>query len=174
MAKRNILTLPNKILRTKSEDVSVVDDVITGIIHDMADTIESYSESDHEAGVALAAVQIGVPKKIIVIKEEDEFIALINPSIIKMSKQTEEDLEGCMSIPQKYANIRRAKTVKIKAKNLEGKEVRITAEGLMARILQHEIDHLNGILFIDHLESKSQIYTLDKNGRLIKEGFVEA
>lgn len=168
MAAKKIITTPNKILRLVSEPIGTIDDNIINLVEDMADTIESYS-SEHEAGVALAAIQIGVPKRIIVIKEDDDYIALINPVIVKISKTQEEDLEGCMSIPQKYAFILRPKKIKVKAKNLEGEDIKITAEGMMARIIQHEIDHLEGRLLLDYVDN-SKMYILDNKGKLVKEG----
>jgi peptide deformylase len=167
MAAKKIITAPNKILRLVSEPVDLIDSTITSLVEDMADTIESYS-SEHEAGVALAAIQIGVPKRVVVIKENDDFIALINPCVTKESKAKEEDLEGCMSIPQKYAFILRPNKIKIKAKNLEGEDIKISAEGMMARIILHEIDHLQGRLLTDFVDD-SKLYTLDSKGKLVKE-----
>ncbi|HBG81435.1 TPA: peptide deformylase [candidate division CPR2 bacterium] len=168
MAAKKIITLPDKILRSKSEEINDINSEILELAHEMADTIESYS-SEYEAGVALAAVQIGIPKRMIVLKEDEEYIALINPIIIKKSKTENEDLEGCMSVPKKYGMIMRSKSIKVKAKNLEGKDIKIAAEGMFARILQHEIDHLNGILFTDYLKDSSQIYTLNSRGKLVLE-----
>jgi len=167
MTAKKIITIPNNILRSVSKSIEIIDDNIIGLIDDMIGTIENYS-SQHEAGVALAAIQIGVPKRVIVIKENNDYIALINPQITKISKTKEKDLEGCMSIPQKYAFIIRPSKIKIKAKNLEGENIRIIAEGMMARIIQHEIDHLDGKLLIDYVDN-SQLYTLDSKGKLIKE-----
>ena len=103
------------------------------------------------------------------LKEDDEFIALANPKVIKKSKSAEEDLEGCMSVPQKYGFVMRSKKVKISAQNIKGENIYLDTDGLMARILQHEIDHLNGILFTDHITDDNKIYTLSKDGTLINK-----
>ena len=169
MAAKKILIHPNNILRSKSEPVKHFDDELTELAHQMVDTIESYS-SEYEAGVALAAPQIGIPKRVIVAKDDNEYIALVNPVITRFSKEKIEDLEGCMSVPKKYGMVTRPKNIRLKAKTLAGEEIKISAEGMMARILQHEIDHLNGMLFIDYIEDKKELLILDKNGKLIKEG----
>jgi peptide deformylase len=112
-----------------------------------------------EDGVGLAAPQIGESKRIIVVnlcssrsqKEQNKPLVFINPKIIKKSKQTEIDEEGCLSVPGVFLKIKRAKRVEVFTKDLEGNELEIKAEGLSARILQHEIDHLDGILFFERL-----------------------
>lgn len=168
MTKKQIITIPDDTLRSKSAEIKVFNKDIEKIALDMADTIESYG-NQNEAGVALAAVQIGYPVRLVVLKEDDEFIALANPKVIKKSKSAEEDLEGCMSVPQKYGFVMRSKKVKISAQNIKGENIYLDTDGLMARILQHEIDHLNGILFTDHITDDNKIYTLSKDGTLINK-----
>ncbi|OIP24099.1 peptide deformylase [bacterium CG2_30_37_16] len=168
MPKKQIITIPDDTLRNKSSEIKVFNKDIEKIALDMADTIGSYG-NQNEAGVALAAVQIGYPVRLIVLKEDDEYIALANPKIVKKSKTAEEDLEGCMSVPQKYGFVMRPKKVKVSAQNLRGENLILSMDGLMARILQHEIDHLNGILFIDYITDEDKIYTLSKDGTLINK-----
>lgn len=164
--KLKIVSQPNPILLEKSKKITRIDDSTRQLAEDMADTLSSYGD-DHEAGVAIAAVQVGVPVRMTVIKEEDGYFPLLNPEIVKASGEYEEDMEGCMSVPKKYGKVKRYKKIKVRGINLDGKKVEIKAEGLLARILQHEIDHMDGKLFLSHLAG-NEIYTLDKEGKLIK------
>ena len=100
-------------------------------------------------------------------EEPDGFFVLINPEVVKGSKQELMDIEGCMSVPQKYGKVARSEKVKVKGLNLEGKKIEVKAEGLMARILQHEIDHMNGMLFLSHVEP-GEMYKLTDEGKLVK------
>ena len=157
--KLKILTFPNPILFKKSKKITIIDDEIKGLARDMAETLASYG-SEHEIGAALAAIQVGVPVRMTVIRNDDgTFSALINPEIVKSTDGYFEDIEGCMSVPQKYGKVKRYKKIKVRGKDLYGKKIEIKAEGLLARILQHEIDHLDGILFVDHLSQlKRDLY----------------
>ena len=128
---------------------------------------------DHEVGVALAAVQIDRLYKIIVVrnnyddKEDRSFTAFINPEITKFAGELIEDFEGCLSVPNIYGKVIRYSKVKVKALDVNGKEFRISAEGFLARIFQHEIDHTNGIVFIDHIKDNPEaFYQLDEDGKL--------
>lgn len=161
-----IITYPNPLLNQKSKKITLIDDSIKQLALDMAETLENYG-SQHETGVALAAIQVGVPVRMTVIREEDGFIALINPEVVKESKEEATDLEGCMSVPQKYGNVSRPCKIKVKGLSLDGKKVEIKAEGLTARILLHEIDHMDGKLFLSYL-NPNEVYKLDKDGKLIK------
>lgn len=148
MAIRNIREDGDEILRKKSREVEVVDDKIREILEDMVETMHKYN------GVGLAAPQIGLLKRLIVIDLYDDKgpIKLVNPEIIK-EKGTQEVEEGCLSFPNKFAKIIRPEEVTVKALNENGKTVKISAKGLLAQALSHEIDHLNGILFVDKIIS---------------------
>lgn len=172
--KDSIIHLPNPSLRIRSKKVGIIDQHILDVISDMESaTIDWENSRKHEVGVALAAVQINIHLRIVVIrnnfddKEDTSFITLINPEIIKTSGKIEHDYEGCLSIKDVYGFVPRYTRVKIKALNKDGKEVRIGAEGFLARILQHEIDHTNGIVFIDHIkEVPDAFFKLNENGKL--------
>jgi len=153
MAVLQIRTLPDPVLRQKAKRVTKIDDSIQKLIDDMIDTLRA---DPNRAG--LAAPQVGVLLRIAVIElPEQELITLINPAIIK--KEGERIVqEGCLSIPGYFGEIKRAVTVKVKAKNRDGKEFRLKAQGLLAQALEQEIEHLDGILYIDHLESSEKLF----------------
>lgn len=167
--------MPHASLRTRSKKVSHVDAEIDKIIKNMQlATLDWEKHREHELGVALAAVQINQLYKIIVLRSNTEdkadthFDVLINPEIIRKSDDITLGYEGCLSIPDVYGLVPRANKVKIKALNTQGQEVRVNAEGFMARTLQHEIDHLYGKLFIDHIKGDEQaFFRLDEQGELI-------
>ncbi len=146
MAIHKIITAENPILRKKAKKVHRFDPSIQRLIDDMFETMHAAN------GVGLAAPQIAQSIRVFVAAYEDRKIAMVNPEIIKTEGE-EPGTEGCLSIPG-YAgdNIRRATMVIVKGQNARGKEIRERAEGWLARILQHEIDHLDGILFIDRLD----------------------
>jgi peptide deformylase len=146
MAIHKIITAENPILRKKAKKVHRFDPSIQRLIDDMFETMHAAN------GVGLAAPQIAQSIRVFVAAYEDRKIAMVNPEIIKAEGE-EPGTEGCLSIPG-YAgdNIRRATMVIVKGQNARGKEIRERAEGWLARILQHEIDHLDGILFIDRLD----------------------
>ncbi len=176
MTKDDIIALPNPHLRQKSQRVGVVTEEIIDIVKAMKDATISWDTSRaHEVGVALAAVQIDKLYKIIVVrndynnKEDHTFTTFINPKITKLEGVQMIDYEGCLSVPSIYGKVARYSRVKLKAMDLDGKEFRVTAEGFLARIFQHEIDHINGIVFIDHIRDNADaFYELDKNGELQK------
>lgn len=146
MAIRTIRTEGDEILKKKSKKVEVIDEKIKELIQDMKETLQKYD------GVGLAAVQVGILKQIVIIHEgEDEPIyVLINPEIISESgKQVVE--EGCLSFPNKFAKIERPEKVKVRAIDENGKKIEITGKGLLAQAISHEIDHLNGEVFIDKI-----------------------
>ena len=146
---------PNPILRKKSEELEEITPEIKELVLAMTEIMEK------NQGVGLAAPQVGELKRVIVVhpikersleeKSEKRPQIFINPEIIKKTKETEIDEEGCLSFPELFLKIKRAKEVEIEALNLNGEKIQIKAEGLPARIFQHEIDHLDGVLFIDKL-----------------------
>lgn len=174
MTKDDIIALPNPHLRQKSARVGIITDEIRQIVQDMKDATISWDTSrDHEVGVALAAIQIDRLYKIVVVrnnyddKDDHTFTTFINPEITKAEGKMIEDFEGCLSVKDVYGKVQRHEKVKVKALDLDGKEFRVTAEGFLARIFQHEIDHTNGIVFIDHIkEDPEAFYHLDEAGKL--------
>ena len=150
MSQRKIVIEPDPILRKKSEILEKVDDELRKLLDDMLETMYS------APGIGLAAVQVGILKRLIVIdvsKEKDKKnpLFLINPEIISKSENTSTHEEGCLSLPGHFAEIERPAECHIKYINYEGKEKEIKASGLLSTCIQHEVDHLNGILFIDYL-----------------------
>ncbi len=154
MALREIRLEGDEILRKKSKTVEVIDDKIKELIRDMDETMHSAN------GVGISAVQVGILKRIIVIDvnyDGSPSLKLINPEIIK-KKGSEEFQEGCLSFPNKFAKVIRPSEVVVKALNEEGKSITVKGKGLLAEALCHEIDHLNGILFIDIMEQGTLEY----------------
>ena len=147
MGKRIIRTLGDDVLRKRCKEVTTITPSVVTLLNDMAETM-------YEAnGVGLAAPQVGILKRIVVIDVGDGIVELINPVILEKSgEQTDE--EGCLSLPGKSAPVTRAMYTKVKAVNRDGYEFIIEGEGLMARALQHEIDHLDGVLYIDRADKK--------------------
>ncbi|GAI11204.1 unnamed protein product [marine sediment metagenome] len=154
MAVLKIRTLPDPVLRRKAKKVTKIDGSIQKLIDDMIDTMHA------APGVGLAAPQIGVSLRVAVIElPGEELITLINPAIIK--KQGERIVaEACLSVPGYQGEIKRAVTVKVKAQDRQGKEIRLKGEGLLAHALEHELDHLNGTLYIDHIKSPDKLWKL--------------
>ena len=150
MAIRKILTEPDPFLRQKSEKVDIVDDSIRTLMDDMLETMYD------APGIGLAAIQVGVPKRVIVIdlsKNNDTKNPLyfVNPVILTKSNKDASYEEGCLSVPNQFAEISRPNTCSVKFLDYEGNEKIIEANGLLATCIQHEMDHLEGILFIDYL-----------------------
>jgi len=147
---RPILVVGNPVLRQKAKKVSQVDKPIQKLIDDMIETMQA------APGVGLAAPQIGIPLRLAVIEVDDKITVIVNPEIVKSSGEIELD-EGCLSVPGFWGRVHRAEKVSVKALDRHGKELRIRdADGLFAQALQHEIDHLDGFLYVDRME------TLDK------------
>ncbi len=156
MALLEIKEYGEPVLREKALPVKEITPEILNLIKDMAETMYTAS------GVGLAALQVGVPKRIILVDgEEDGLIVLINPMIIKSEGEVVEE-EGCLSVPDIYSQVKRSSKVTIKALNENGDPIEITEEGLIARALQHEIDHLDGILFIDRIGRMERQILLNK------------
>ena len=156
MAVLEIRTLPDQVLRRKARKVSAIDGSIQKLIDDMIETMRANS------GVGLAAPQVGVPLRIVVIEMPgEEVITLINPQIVKRQGERVVD-EACLSVPGYQGEINRSVIVKVKAQERQGKEIRIKGEGLLAQALEHETDHLDGTLYIDHIESPDKLRRLDQ------------
>ncbi len=174
MKKEDIITLPNEHLRQKSRKILAVTDDARAVIKDMTDAALDWEDSrPHEISAALAAVQIDKMERIVIIrsdfedKESRDFTVLINPEIVKYEGETKADYEGCLSVKDIYGKVPRHTKIRVRAMNLEGTVVRFKAEGFLARVIQHEIDHINGIVFIDHIrDNKDAFYTLDDQGEL--------
>ena len=167
MALRDILILPDKRLRQVSEPVKKIDAGIRTLVEDMFETM-------YEApGIGLAAIQIGEPKRVITMdlakKEEPKNPQVfINPEILWTSEDKAIYEEGCLSIPEYYSDVERPAQVKVKYVDLQGKPHELEASGLLATCLQHEIDHLNGVLFIDHLSKLKRDRVLKKFSKAAK------
>ena len=146
MAVRNVREDGDEILRKKSREVEVIDDRIRDLLDDMIDTMHKYN------GVGLSAVQVGILKRLVVIDLYDDRgpIKLVNPVIVK-TKGEQEVEEGCLSFPNQYAKLVRPMEVVAEALDENGEKIKIKAKGLLAQAICHEIDHLDGILFVDHM-----------------------
>lgn len=167
MAIRTILTYPHPVLRQKAEPVSVFDDELKALIDDMAETMFA------APGVGLAANQIGVPRQIVVIdrsssENERHVLALINP-VISHGEGRVVGEEGCLSVRECYDKVKRFYSIQVNAMDADGNPLEFTAEDRFARIIQHEVDHLLGTLFIDHLSSLKRTLYKKKLKRLLKE-----
>lgn len=170
----SIVTTPDPRLRQKSEKVHQIDDETKRIIDEMiASSLAWEEEHEFELSAAMAAPQLGYNKRIIVVREDMSnkdnatFVPLINPVVIKTEGKIVEDYEGCLSVPSVYGKVGRPYKARIKAVTENGEEVRLKATGFLARTLLHEIDHLDGILFIDHIKDQTDaFYKLNDKGDL--------
>ncbi len=168
MTIKTILTEPNKILRQKSLPVAKVDDGVRNLINDMLETMYA------APGIGLAAIQIGVPKRIIVLDispkdQPKKPLFFVNPKIISKSKNNSIYEEGCLSVPDQFAEIERPETCHIQYLDYNGNEQNIKAEGILATCIQHEMDHLEGILFIDYLSKLKKSMIVKKLTKQKKE-----
>ena len=150
MAVRPIITLPDNLLRQKSAPVSSVDGSIRTVLDDMIETMYD------APGIGLAGVQVGVMQRLIVLDtarkdEEPQPLFMVNPEIVSLSEEHMVYEEGCLSIPDYYEDVERPERVRVRFKDRDGAECEMEAEGLLAIAIQHEIDHLDGVLFIDHI-----------------------
>lgn len=174
MKKEDIITLPHPHLRQKSRKISVVTEEIRALVDDMVKAAVDWENSrPHEISAALAAVQVDKLERIIVVrsdfenKDDQNFTVLINPEIVKYEGELVEDYEGCLSVKDIYGKVRRHSKIRVKALNENGLPVRFKADGFLARVIQHEVDHTNGILFVDHIrDNKDAFYELDEKGEL--------
>ena len=158
MSVLNIRTLPDSVLREKAKKVTLFNESLQNLIEDMIDTMR------YANGVGLAGNQVGVLLRVVVIEipDEEEVRVLINPEIIKVEGERTVD-EGCLSIPGYRGELTRSVKVRVKALDRKGKALRIRAEGLLAQALEHEIDHINGVLYIDHLSSHEHLWKLERD-----------
>ncbi len=156
MAVLPVYSLPdNPVLRQKAKRVSRIDGSVQRLIDDMVETMQQAS------GVGLAAPQVGVSLRVIVIQmPEEKPVAIINPEIVKRSGE-QVVKEGCLSIPGYFGEIKRSASVTVKGQDRQGKAIRIRGTGLMAEALEHEIDHLGGTLYIDHIESRDKLHKIE-------------
>lgn len=171
---KKIITTPDPRLREKSAKVRKITPETKQIITDMVEaSLDWENQHPYELSAAMAAPQLGINQRIIIIRDDldnkniNTFTALINPEVIRTEGKTVTDYEGCLSVPEIYGKVARPDKVKIKALLEDGNEVRIKATGYLARTLQHEIDHLDGILFIDHIKDDADaFYYLDDKGEI--------
>jgi peptide deformylase len=172
MALREILILPDKRLRLVCEPVKTIDREIKTLVADMFETM-------YEApGIGLAAIQIGVPRRVVTMdlakkEEEKEPRVFINPEVLWTSEEKATYEEGCLSIPEFYEDVERPAQVRVKYLDLEGRVQELEASGLLATCLQHEIDHLNGVLFIDHISRLKRERVVKKFSKAAKRAAVE-
>ena len=170
----SLITLPNPNLRTRSKKVGFIDDKIKQLIEDMRNATLDWEDSrENEVGVALAAIQIDQPYRVVIIRDNFEdknnrnFTVFINPVITKYEGDIVKDYEGCLSVKDIYGHVPRYQKVRVKAQNEDGKEFRVTATDFLARVFQHEVDHTNGIVFVDHIKNSPQdFYILGSDGQL--------
>jgi len=174
MTKEDIISLPNAHLREQSARVRELDESVTTLITEMTDAALDWEASrPHEISAALAAVQLDRLERVVIVrsdfddKESREFTTLINPEIVKYEGSVVADYEGCLSVKDVYGKVPRHTKIRVKALDSEGREVRFKAEGFLARVIQHEIDHTRGIVFIDHIKDDTEaFYRLDEKGEL--------
>jgi len=156
MAVLPIQVFPTRVLKQRAKRVKHIDGPVKKLVRDMLETMHAVP-----GRVGLAAPQVGVPLRVIVIGiPEEEDIVLINPEIVRRKGERVID-EGCLSLPGFFANVTRSEAVTVKGLDQNSKEVRIKAEGLLAQALEHEIDHLNGTLYIDHLDSIEKLQKVE-------------
>ena len=174
MTAQDIITLPDPRLHQRSVRIGHIDEDVQNLAAGMiAATLEWESSRDHEIGAALAAVQVGQLLRVVVVrnnfddKSDRSFSVLINPEIAKYEGEPIEDLEGCLSVKDLYGSVARYPKVKVKALDLSGKPIRLTATGFLARVFQHEIDHTNGTVFIDHIKDQAKLFRLTAEGKFV-------
>lgn len=162
MAIRPILTADQPILRERTKRVSSFDPSLHRLLDDMLETMRD------APGVGLAANQVGVPLQVAIIEVDNRITELVNPRIVRTGGE-QLDWEGCLSIPGYVAETGRFAKVTVKARDRHGREFRVKGEELFARALQHEIDHLNGVLYIDHLESLEELVRVSEHDEVTEE-----
>ena len=174
MKKEDIITLPNAHLRHKSKKIKIFDAKIRKLIDEMTSAALDWEDSrPHEISAALAAVQIDNLERAVIIrsdfenKESRDFTVLINPEIVKREGEVENDFEGCLSVKDIYGKVPRHTKIRVRALDIDGHPIRLRAEGFLARVIQHEIDHTNGVVFIDHIkDNKDAFFHLNEQGEL--------
>jgi peptide deformylase len=167
MALREIIVLPDKRLRLTSDPVKTVDADVRALVEDMFETMYK------APGVGLAAIQVGVPRRIVTVdtakKDEDQQPQVfINPEVVWASEEKSTYEEGCLSIPEYYEEVERPTQVKVRFMGLDGKTQEVEADGLLATVLQHEIDHINGVLFIDYISKLKRDRVIKKFAKAAK------
>ena len=167
MAVRDILILPDKRLRQLSKPVAKLDSAARKLIDDMFETMYA------APGIGLAAIQVGEPKRIVVMDlakkdEEKQPQVFVNPEVVKASDDKNVHEDGCLSIPEYYEEVERPARVTVSYLDIDGKKREVEATGLLATCLQHEIDHLNGVLFIDHLSKLKRDRVIKKYTKAAK------
>jgi len=172
MAVRDIIILPDKRLRLVSEPIKAIDREVKTLVTDMFETMYD------APGIGLAAIQVGVPRRVVTMdlskkEEAQEPRVFINPEILWRSDEKAKYEEGCLSIPEFYEEVERPAQVRVKYLDLEGREQELEASGLLATCLQHEIDHLNGILFIDHISRLKRERVVKKFAKAAKRATAE-
>jgi peptide deformylase len=150
--------LDDPIVRQKAKKVGKVDGQIRALITDLIDSMRA------APGVGLAAPQVGVPLRVAVVEVDKKLFTLVNPEIIERSAETQTGPEGCLSIPGYWAEVTRALKVRVRALDRDGRRFTTTAEGFLARAFQHEIDHLDGVLYIDRLPSLELLRRVEELG----------
>jgi peptide deformylase len=162
MVIRRILTADEPILREKTKKVTDFDPSLHRLLDDLLETMRD------APGIGLAANQVGVPLQVAVIEIEGKITELVNPKVVRRSGAI-VDWEGCLSIPGFVAEVERSEKVTVQARNRHGKEFRVKGDELFARALQHEIDHLNGVLYIDYLESLEELVRVSEASEEVRE-----
>ena len=167
---KQILKTPDNLLRQRSEEVVSFDKSLDGLVSDLAETLISQTDP---VGLGLSAVQIGVLKRVFVARVKNRVKHFVNPKILRFSKKEITFLEGCFSVPDFYGHVIRPAEIDLEAQDKHGKKTKARYTGLPARIIQHEIDHLDGILFTDHVHSQNgKIFKIEKDKKG-KEQLVE-
>lgn len=172
MAVREIIILPDKRLRLVSKPVTRIDAEVKALVADMFETMYD------APGIGLAAIQVGEPKRVVTMdlakKDEDKQPRVfINPQLLESSTERAVHEEGCLSIPEIYEDVERPAQVRVKYLDVDGREQELEATGLLARCLQHEIDHLNGVLFIDHISRLKRSLITKKFSKAAKRATAE-
>ncbi|MDQ1184885.1 MULTISPECIES: peptide deformylase [Agrobacterium] len=167
MTIKPLIILPDPLLRQQSKPVETVDSEIQRLADDMLETMYD------APGIGLAAIQVGVPRRMLVIDlsrddEENKPLVFINPEILKVSDEVSTYEEGCLSIPDYYAEVERPASLTVGYVDRDGKQQTVEADGLLATCLQHEIDHLNGVLFIDHISRLKRDMVIKKFTKLAR------
>lgn len=172
MSIRPIVVYDDPLLREKSHRVQRFRPALRRLVDDMTETMRAAD------GIGLAAVQVGVPERVVIVEvppeksgeeEEEEkdrsswqFYAVVNPQLARVSREVEEGVEGCLSVPGLVGEVERHYSVTVKGFDTQGKNLRIKASGLLARVFQHEIDHCDGILFIDHIDDPEKLWPVSE------------
>ena len=171
--KLELIKLPNPKLRQISEEIKTINDDVENLVNNMIQVaLDWEKEKNFETTVGLAAVQVNHLKRIILVRQSDSnqkdpFQVLINPKITKLTGGKSESFEGCLSVDRFYSKVERYNVVRIEATDLDGHLIKIKAEGFSAKVFQHEIDHLNGVLTVDRVEDKKGGFCfLDDSGKL--------